>query len=103
MSNYRNPKLLKAVASLPCATCGIEGASQAAHANSPVFGKGMGIKAHDWATFPLCHAGTNGCHEKHDQRMVHLTKIERIEYERELILKTHAQMFELGMIEVKKC
>lgn len=103
MANYRDKKLLKIVAQLPCIVCGIEGASQAAHANSPVFGKGMGIKAHDWATFPLCHAGANGCHEKHDQRMVHLTKIERIEYERELILKTHAMMFERGMIEVKKC
>ena len=29
--------------------------------------------------------------------------VERIEYERELILKTHAQMLERGMIEVKKC
>ena len=41
--------------------------------------------------------------EKHDQRMVNMTKIERIEHERELILKTHAQMLERGMIEVKKC
>ena len=98
--NYRNKNHLKAVARLPCAECGIEGASQAAHANSPVFGKGMGIKAHDWATFPLCHVGANGCHERHDQRMVGMTKIERIEYERELILNTIAKLFELGNIKV---
>ena len=35
------------VAALPCIHCGLEGYSQAAHANNSIFGKGMGQKAHD--------------------------------------------------------
>ena len=49
------------VASLPCAHCGLEGHSQAAHADQ---GKGMGIKASDTECFPLCadRLGVQGCH-----------------------------------------
>ena len=53
------------VASHPCFACGIEGWSQCAHAN----GGGMGTKASDLETFPLCCArpGNMGCHAKFDQ------------------------------------
>ena len=49
------------VASLPCAHCGLEGHSQAAHADQ---GKGLGIKASDTECFPLCadRPGVRGCH-----------------------------------------
>lgn len=50
----------RAVASLPCKVCGIEGHSQAAHANQ---GKGLGIKSDDRTCFPLCHE----CHQQFDQ------------------------------------
>jgi hypothetical protein len=62
----RSPTYLRAVASLPCCNCEREGASQAAHLNR---GKGMGIKASDNHTFPLCATvgGKVGCHEMYDQ------------------------------------
>lgn len=57
---------LRLVAQLPCKHCGIWGYSQAAHANT---GKGMGIKACDLKTFPLCadRPGQRGCHSLFDQ------------------------------------
>jgi len=60
---------LKRVAALPCAQCGIEGYSQAAHSNRYQDGKGRGIKADYRATFPLCctRPGDLGCHVRHDQ------------------------------------
>jgi hypothetical protein len=53
------------VASHPCFACGIEGWSQCAHAN----GGGMGTKASDLETFPLCctRPGHQGCHVMFDQ------------------------------------
>jgi hypothetical protein len=59
----------KRVAALPCAECGIHGYSQCAHSNRAEDGKGLGIKAHYLATFPLCCArpGEIGCHVRHDQ------------------------------------
>lgn len=57
---------LRLVAQLPCLHCGIWGHSQAAHANT---GKGMGTKACDLQTFPLCadRPGQRGCHSLFDQ------------------------------------
>jgi hypothetical protein len=51
------------VASLPCAMCGVQGASQCAHSNAD---KAKGRKASDLLTFPLCHEGANGCHRAFD-------------------------------------
>lgn len=58
---WRCEAYLRAVASLPCAHCRIEGRSQAAHSDQ---GKGMGIKAPDFTAVPLCAdmAGRRGCH-----------------------------------------
>lgn len=55
----------RAVASLPCIACGIQGYSQAAHL--PPEAKGM--KQSDLLTFPLCCArvGIPGCHQDYDQ------------------------------------
>ncbi|MQR02345.1 hypothetical protein [Glaciimonas soli] len=57
------------VVSLPCANCGVETFSQAAHSNRYQDGKGAGLKANYLATFPLCcdRPGIVGCHFKHDQ------------------------------------
>ena len=67
----RSEAYRRAVASLPCAICGVPGYSQCAHSNS---GKGAGIKASDLDSFPLCtvHPGADGrlvqgCHENFDQ------------------------------------
>lgn len=53
------------VASLPCAHCGIEGYSQAAHADdNGAGGKGIGLKACDSTLYPACgpRPGVPGCH-----------------------------------------
>lgn len=62
----RSEKFRRAVASLPCAACGIYGYSQHAHGNE---GKGLGIKTDDRTGAPLCCArpGEEGCHAKFDQ------------------------------------
>jgi|GEM_PF-3232913 len=62
----RSKAYLRLVAQLPCLHCGIWGYSQAAHANT---GKGMGTKACDLQTFPLCadRQGLRGCHALFDQ------------------------------------
>lgn len=59
----RSEKYLRIVAALPCAHCGIEGHSQAAHAD---YGKGMGLKADDRFTYPACapRPGIPGCHAR---------------------------------------
>lgn len=62
----RSEAYRRAVASLPCAICGVPGYSQAAHANQ---GKGMGLKACDLTCFPACgpRPGIQGCHAALDQ------------------------------------
>lgn len=57
---YRCEAWLRAVASLPCVQCGVEGRTQAAHRNQ---GKGMGIKTDDCLTAALCVP----CHTEIDQ------------------------------------
>ena len=71
---YRNEKLLRAVAQLPCQICGLEGSTQAAHSNQLRDGKGRGLKAHDFRVAALCF----GHHTEIDQG-AKLTKEQRIE------------------------
>lgn len=63
-TRYQNEAYRRYVASKPCISCGIEGYSQCAHAN----GGGMGTKASDLDTFPLCaeQPGRIGCHKMFD-------------------------------------
>lgn len=100
---YRDEKLRRAIASLPCAECGLDSGCQHAHANTPPFGKGKGVKAHDWAAFPLCPDGPGyvGCHSKHDGYMSGLTKSERIDHEAMLIARTFGMLMERGLLTVK--
>lgn len=60
----RSEAYRRAVASLPCVACGIQGYSQAAHL--PPEAKGM--KQSDLLTFPLCcvRLGVPGCHQDYD-------------------------------------
>jgi hypothetical protein len=63
----RDKDYLRWVASLPCAHCGIEGRSQAAHSDdNGAAGKGMGIKACDSTAYPACAPtpGDQGCHAR---------------------------------------
>ncbi|WLQ15399.1 hypothetical protein O5O45_05625 [Hahella aquimaris] len=94
---YRNNKLLAAIRQLPCASCGIEGGSQAAHSNLLRHGKGRGLKASDAATFPLCVP----CHMEFDQGKA-LTKAEREQLTMDWLAWTHIQLIENEMIEVKR-
>lgn len=61
----RDKDYLRWVASLPCAHCGIEGRSQAAHSDdNGAGGKGGAIKACDSTAYPACadSPGVPGCH-----------------------------------------
>ena len=73
----RSEAYRRLVASLPCYRCGIEGYSQAAHADA---GKGMGIKTDDLTVYPLCgeRRETPGCHFVVGRLF---TKAERREFE----------------------
>ena len=75
----RDKKYLRAVASLPCIKCGIEGYSQAAH--GPTLGRG--IKASDRDAFPLCctRPGVIGCHAEFDQYRGYTTHTRRMSAE----------------------
>lgn len=61
----RSEAYRRAVASLLCIHCGIEGYSQHAHENA---GKGKGMKADDRCAMPLCctRPGIEGCHAAFD-------------------------------------
>ena len=72
----RSQQYRRAVATLPCAICGVPGYSQAAHANA---GKGMGMKACDLTCFPACgpRPGFQGCHAALDQGALFLKAVRR--------------------------
>ena len=76
MKPYRSEKYRRYVAAQPCFGCGIEGYSQCAHAN----GGGMGTKASDADTFPLCctRPGVRGCHAEFDQRIGVTKELHRV-------------------------
>lgn len=61
----RSEAYRRAVASLPCACCGLQGFSQHAHENA---GKGKAVKLDDRRAMPLCadRPGVRGCHSKFD-------------------------------------
>ena len=74
---YRNEKLRRAVAKLPCVCCGLHGFTQCAHIGGVAEGKGMGIKVPDTDVAALCTLHPNnlgklvdGCHEKLDRHEI---------------------------------
>jgi hypothetical protein len=93
---YRNDKLLRAVAQLPCMHCGLEGSTQCAHSNQLRDGKGRGLKAHDYRVCALCFR----CHAELDQGKK-LSKEERVEMWEEAHRKTIGKLFEDGWLEVQ--
>jgi hypothetical protein len=95
--NYRNKKLLEAIRQLPCQVCGIEdGTVVAAHSNQQRHGKGMSIKAHDWAIAALCHT----CHAHLDQGS-HYDKDTRFAVWDKAFERTLHLLWERGIIEVR--
>ena len=93
---FRDKKLLKAVASLPCQHCGLEGSTQASHANWGWSGKGMGLKAHDCFVAALCV----DCHRELDQGK-DMPKFAREEMWTNAWKKTILELFERGLLVTK--
>ena len=91
----RSEAYRRAVASLPCAICGMPGYSQAAHANT---GKGMGMKACDMTCFPACgpRVGSHGCHAALDQGAL-FSKAVRRELEPVWAADTRRKLLALGL------
>lgn len=91
----RSEPYRRAVATLPCAICGVAGHSQAAHANT---GKGMGMKACDLTCFPACgpRPGEQGCHAKLDQGAL-FTKAVRRELEPVWAADTRRKIQAMGL------
>ncbi len=90
---HENEAWRRAVASLPCACCFAEGRTQAAHPNHR--GKGMGMKAPDCWTVPLCVE----CHREFDQGK-RWDKQEKREMMDEWILQTVLTLASNGRIKV---
>jgi len=98
MANYRNSKLLEDIRQLPCSHCGADdGTVVAAHANELRFGKGRGIKAHDWATAALCFT----CHAELDQG-AKLSKQERQAMWESAFFETLHNLWVHGIIQTRK-
>lgn len=91
---YKDKKHLMKVASLPCISCGIEGASQAAHVTKRGHSK-IGGKDHDYFCIPLCHEGANNCHKKFDA-------YEILDDKRDELREIAQRLFGLGIEECKK-
>lgn len=92
----RSESYRRAVATLPCAICGVPGYSQAAHANT---GKGMGMKACDLTCFPACgpRPGFQGCHAALDQGAL-FSKAVRRELEPVWAADTMRKLWEMELI-----
>jgi hypothetical protein len=84
---FQSERYRRYVASKDCFSCGISGYSQCAHAN----GGGMGTKASDLETFPLCatRPGHQGCHMLFDL-CIDMTKAERRELTEQYVARMQA-------------
>ena len=93
-SPVRSEAYRRLVAAMPCALCGIEGFSQAAHADE---GKGMGIKSDDRTCFPMCadRPESYGCHTMIG-RMAGLPQHAHRAFERDAGAKTRLAIYQSG-------
>lgn len=85
-TTYRNEKLRRLVAQLPCQHCGAVGQTQAAHRNQ---GKGMGLKTSDSLVAALCAT----CHSELDQGL-RMTKAERRDFWDQAYINTMQTLIE---------
>ena len=69
---YRSEQHRRNVAALPCARCGVEQRSQAAHVGGLAEGKGGALKVGDDRTIPLCgpQFSDPGCHYLFDNHLL---------------------------------
>jgi hypothetical protein len=91
---HRSESWRRAVASLPCAMCGKDGPSQAAHPNH--IGKGMALKSHDCWVVPMCP----DCHREFDQGGEY-TKEQRRDLMDRLIIGTIYELAIAGLVKPK--
>lgn len=89
---HRSESWRRAVAALPCVVCMREGETQAAHLNHR--GKGMGMKAPDCYTIPLCVT----CHRTYDQGRA-WSKQEKRELGDEWLIQTILKLASTGAIK----
>ena len=90
----RSEKYRRLVAAMPCIHCGLEGSSQAAHADE---GKGLGIKSDDRTCYPACadQLGRQGCHSLIGMSHIY-TRDQRRDVEAEFARRTRAKIMAMG-------
>jgi len=90
-----NKDYTKWVATLPCASCGLDDDTTVAHhlkhRHSPHGGGGMGMKANDFFTMPLCFK----CHDR-----AHNGDGEILDWQAEHIFKTLTTAFQSGILDM---
>jgi hypothetical protein len=91
---YINEKLRRAVASLPCQLCGLDGSTQASHSNQSRDGRGIGYKTHDYRLAALCFKCHNDIDYGSESREVKLELWETAHR------ATIGQLFKLGLVDV---
>ena len=82
----RDRKRLAAIRKLPCVVCG-SSPVDAAHSNQSSHGKGMGLKACDTKTIPLCR----NHHVEYDQ-FQKMNRSESVEWFDKMLEKTELMM-----------
>ena len=84
------------VATHPCANCGIHDETIVAHhlkhRHAPYGGAGMGMKADDWLTMPLCYS----CHDR-----AHNGDGDVLDWQADHIFKTLTPAFRNGILVYK--
>jgi hypothetical protein len=99
---FRDERLRRAMASAPCACCGLWHYSQCAHIGGLAQGKGAKLKVPDSHAAALCTVHPDpvakrmviGCHEKFDQHQINE------ESGWEFIAKTYIWLIEDGRLRV---
>ncbi|MEQ1349622.1 Ref family recombination enhancement nuclease [Acinetobacter junii] len=82
----RDRKRLAEIRKLPCVLCG-SSPVDAAHSNQSSHGKGMGLKACDYKTIPLCR----NHHQEFDQ-FQKMNRSESVEWFAKMLEKTELMM-----------
>jgi len=86
-------KYTRWVATLPCANCGLDDETTVAHhlkhRHAPHGGGGIGMKANDFLTMPLCFS----CHDR-----AHNGDADVLDWQADYIFKTLTKAFNSGII-----
>jgi len=94
---WANKNYTNWVASLPCASCGMEDdtivAHHLKHRYAPYSGGGVALKANDFFTMPLCFT----CHDK-----AHNGDADILDWQAQFIFKTLDSAFRVGILDYKE-